>query len=95
MPLTVSGLSAEDIIETTKSDKKWIPERSVLFCWKRWKAYLDRTVTDEEMNADSHAFWHKGDYMKQKSKTCITGLIIGFWRRSDWTSGRSCWRSII
>ena len=52
MPVTVSGLSAEDIIETTKSDKK-MDSGTIRFVLLEevGKAYLDRTVTDDEMNA--------------------------------------------
>ena len=52
MPLTVSGLSADEIIETTKSDKK-MDSGTIRFILleKAGKAYIDKTVTDDEMNA--------------------------------------------
>ena len=52
MPLTVSGLSAADIIETTKSDKK-MDSWTIRFILLEevGKAYIDKNVTDDEMNA--------------------------------------------
>ena len=52
MPLTVSGLSADEIIVTTKSDKK-MDSGTIRFILleKAGKAYIDKTVTDDEMNA--------------------------------------------
>ena len=52
MPLTVSGLSADEIIETTKSDKK-MDSGTIRFILleEAGKAYIDKTVTDDEMNA--------------------------------------------
>ncbi|WP_321025569.1 3-dehydroquinate synthase, partial [Hungatella effluvii] len=52
MPLTVSGLSADEIIETTKSDKK-MDSGTIRFILLEevGKAYIDKTVTDDEMNA--------------------------------------------
>ena len=52
MPLTVSGLSAEDIIETTKSDKKMDAGKIKFILLKEiGNAYIDYDVTDEEMLA--------------------------------------------
>ena len=50
MPLTVSGLSADEIIETTKSDKKMDSGVIRFILLKEvGQAFVDRTVTPEEM----------------------------------------------
>lgn len=52
MPLTVPGLSAAEIIETTKSDKK-MDSGTIRFILLKeiGRAYIDKTVTEEEMTA--------------------------------------------
>ena len=62
LPISFSGLDNEKIIETTKSDKKMEAGKIKFVLLKGiGKAYIDRTVTDDEMrdalnylNADCH-----------------------------------------
>ncbi|MDO5422802.1 MAG: 3-dehydroquinate synthase [Eubacteriales bacterium] len=52
LPISFAGLSPEQIVETTRSDKKMEHGQIKFVLLKKiGKAYLDRTVTDEEMLA--------------------------------------------
>ncbi len=55
LPVTVQGLSCEDVIETTKSDKK-MDSGTIRFILlnKIGNAYIDKNVTEEEMAMGLH-----------------------------------------
>lgn len=57
LPIFLEGLNAEDIIAATKSDKKMENGRIKFVLLKKiGKAYLDTTVTDEEIEASIRYF---------------------------------------
>lgn len=55
MPVTVSGLTAKEIIRTTKNDKKMDSGRiRFILLDQIGKAYIDKTVTESEMEEGLH-----------------------------------------
>lgn len=56
IPVSVSGLSAAEVIQATKSDKKMEGGRvKFILLRKPGQAYVDKTVTDEELEAGFEA----------------------------------------
>lgn len=50
LPISFDGISSQDIVDTTKSDKKMVAGQIKFILLKKLgKAYIDTTVTDQEM----------------------------------------------